>query len=195
MTIGKTIVSITDTLVTWTSGLEVDADGAPNAYNMQDTGIDALANAGKLDSWYGLACDAQKKPYIQDAAAPFPGYYISQTAMVDESKNLWDVNRYVDSTKVPYISIPHELLGIIHKGDLALVRYKGVVVSSIVAEVGPYKKIGEGSIALHRALGFDPFRGKPKHRLVGVESGIVFLVTRNSATTPPWPRVSLMRIV
>lgn len=69
----------------------------------------------------------------------------------------------VDADTIPYVVIPWEgprdvqgqftdLTGV-KAGDFGYVRFKGVTVPVIVADTGPFEKLGEGSIALHRALG------------------------------------------
>lgn len=179
--------------LSWVSGCECDADGAPNAYVPPDSGLvglDALANAGSAeDGWYGLACDAHGIPYIQGDDDPFPGGLVSTTGVVDASKPEDDPRRYLDSTVVPYISVPPELLRAgARKGDLCTVSYKSARVGAIIGDVGPHGKIGEGSIALIKALGVDPFRGLPRHHLLGIDSGVLFTVLLGTASAPPWPR-------
>ena len=49
----------------WTGGIEVDADGAPDAYNPSNTGIDYLANAGSPGDWWGISTDSSGTPYVQ----------------------------------------------------------------------------------------------------------------------------------
>ena len=69
----------------------------------------------------------------------------------------------VDSDTVPYVVIPEagpadvrgefaRLTGV-GVGDFGVVIARGRVVPVIVADTGPYAKLGEGSLALHRALG------------------------------------------
>src|SRR5262249_41953263 len=42
-------------------------------------------------------------PVVQPKGAPAPGYYVSSTStFTDKSLPLWDANRYVDGSKVPY---------------------------------------------------------------------------------------------
>jgi len=54
------------------SGMTIDADGAPNAYNPDDTGLDALANAGAPAHWDGVITDRSGNPLIQRKSDPFP---------------------------------------------------------------------------------------------------------------------------
>ncbi|UAK26625.1 glycoside hydrolase family 75 protein [Sphingomonas nostoxanthinifaciens] len=69
----------------------------------------------------------------------------------------------VDADAVPYVVIPEagppdvagefaRLTGV-HVGDFGVVIANGRVVPVIVADTVPYSKLGEGSLALHRALG------------------------------------------
>ena len=69
----------------------------------------------------------------------------------------------VDADAIPYVVIPYagpgdvrgrftKLTGV-DVGDFGYVQYHGVTVPVIVADTGPFPKLGEGSIALHRALG------------------------------------------
>ena len=68
----------------------------------------------------------------------------------------------VDADTIPYVVIPFagpdDVRGAFTKltgvdvGDFGYVQYRGRVVPVIVADTGPFGKLGEGSIALHRAL-------------------------------------------
>jgi hypothetical protein len=69
----------------------------------------------------------------------------------------------IDADVIPYVVIPYagpqdvrgrftKLTGV-RVGDFGYVQYHGVSVPVIVADTGPFGKLGEGSIALHRALG------------------------------------------
>ena len=69
----------------------------------------------------------------------------------------------VDADKIPYVVIPWEgphrergrfsaLTGV-GVGDFGVVIAHGRTIPVIVADTGPFEKLGEGSLALHRALG------------------------------------------
>ena len=71
----------------------------------------------------------------------------------------------VNADRVPYVVIPRRdpdrtrgqfsrLTGV-RVGDFGVVLWRDRVVPVIVADTGPYEKLGEGSLALHRALGHD----------------------------------------
>src|ERR1700722_12557082 len=69
------------------AGMAIDADGAPNAYNADGTGLDDLENAGHPGHWDGILADQLGNPLVQGASDPFPGFYISCTALFDRTKD------------------------------------------------------------------------------------------------------------
>lgn len=117
-----------DGAVAYTSKLAVDLDGSP------------------------FACGADHGPMDQcGTSLMLPGPDRSEVP--------------VDSDKIAYVVIPaagpddvqgefSRLTGV-RTGDLGVVIYRGRVVPVIVADTGPYALLGEGSLALHRALGRD----------------------------------------
>lgn len=172
----------------WTAGLAIDADGAPDAYAPPGSGLeprDALANAGRPGNWWGIVTDTGRPdgtPLIQTSQDPAPGFYISTTSLIDWSRPRRDPRRYVDSSRVPYLAIPPEVLRLgIKLGDVAHVAYRNFTSPAVVADVGPRGKIGEGSIALAHALGLDP---SPRHG--GTAAGVECVVFCGS--TRSWPR-------
>lgn len=147
-----------DSILVYTSGMTIDADGSPRAYHpVSDSGLDALANAGKKGNWWGIVTDKKGNPVVQGKDDPFPGYYISTTSLFDGTKKESDPRRYVNSDSVPYIVIPNstEMLAIAKKGDIALVQNlrNNKTSYAIFADVGPKDKIGEGSMKLAENLG------------------------------------------
>lgn len=137
------------------AGMSIDADGAPNAYNPDDTGIDDLDNAGEPGHWWALALDENGEPYIQGDDDPFPGYYVSTTALADREKDGNDPGRFVDASMIPYIVLPGSVARETgaRLGDFAMVlnRANGKVSYAIYADEGP--SVGEGSVALAENLG------------------------------------------
>lgn len=177
-----------DNATWWTSGLAVDADGAPNAYGPNNTGLDYTANAGHDGNWYGIVTDASGTPIVQGATDPCPGFYVSTTSLQDHSKATTDPHRYVDSTKICYISIPSNEIHDhgLHPGDVALVHCKqtGQASAAIVGDVGPKNKWGEGSVCLAKALDLNI---SPKHG--GCDSGVTCVVFKGSSKG--WPRTNV----
>jgi hypothetical protein len=187
ITVGGITVAIDDVTVQWRAGMEIDADGSPHAYAPPGLqGLDWLASAGSPGHWYGLVTGADGSPIIQGLNDPAPGFYVSPTALGDHTKAEADPKRYVDAETFPYLSVPPELrhwMGgeLVHMGDVAMVTYRDQQSVAVVADVGPHGKLGEGSIALARALLMDP---SPKHG--GTGSGVSVVVYRGS--TRGWPR-------
>jgi hypothetical protein len=168
------------------SGRTIDADGAPNAYHPDNTGLDDLANAGEPGQWQGLARNEEGEPFVQGPDDPFPGYYVSATALSDRKKPVNDPTRYVDASKIPYIVLPGGLarqLGA-RLGDFAAVfnLRNGKTAYAIFGDIGPVDRIGEGSIALAEDLGIrsDARRG-------GGRRGILYLVFPGSGNAQPRP--------
>ena len=163
------------------SGMTIDADGAPNAYNPDDTGLDELANAGAPGRWNGIITDRDGNPLIQQERDPFPGYYISCTSLSDESKEFTEPTRFVDASKIPYITLPQDVAdrGGARLGDFAVVMNLRNRKSSfaIYADIGT---LGEGSIALAEALGI---RSDARHG--GQSGGVLYLLFSGSGNLRP----------
>ncbi len=166
------------------AGMYIDADGAPNAYHPANTGLDDLANAGEPGRWWGLAKDESGNPIVQGPEDPYPGYYVSATALADRTKRPADPSRYVDASKVPYIVLPREIVRQTgaRLGDFALVfnLRNGKSSPAIFADIGPAGGIGEGSIALADRLGV---RSNPRRG--GAAGGILYLVFPGSGNGRP----------
>jgi hypothetical protein len=163
------------------SGMAIDADGAPNAYNADDTGLDRLYNAGQPGQWDGIVQDEDGNPLIQGADDPFPGFYISCTALFDRNKHRSDPARFVDASQIPYIALPGDLAARTgaRLGDFAFVysEQTGRYSLAIFADIGAF---GEGSIALADNLGIrsDARRG-------GSPAGISYVVFPGSGDGRP----------
>jgi hypothetical protein len=169
--------------VLFQAGLEIDADGAPNAYGPNNSGLDFTANAKDGDSFVGVVTDASGKPVVQKTGE-FKGFYVSTTSLQAAGGDRSDPKTYVDATKIPYIVLPPQFAKqfSVALGDFAMVlnQKNGNFSSAIYADVGPRGKIGEGSVALAIALGLkstSPRRG-------GVLDGIAFLVFPKSGLGP-----------
>jgi hypothetical protein len=163
------------------SGMTIDADGAPNAYNPDDTGLDELANAGEPAHWNGIITGRDGNPLTQREGDPFPGYFISCTSLTDETKKFTDPTGYVDASKIAYIALPQDVAnrGGARLGDFAVVTnlHNGKSSFAIYADIGT---LGEGSIALADALGIysDARRG-------GQSEGILYLLFPGSGNGRP----------
>lgn len=193
-----------------TAHSRIDADGAPNAYHPDDigknctrdahVGLDCPANAGYPNTtWWSSVLipdpDNPSRAYEQKTG-PFNGFFIAGTWLADASLPNTNPDKFVDSTKVPYMVFPgntfDDIAGSGFKGDVGIAWHtqNGKSTPFIVADQGggDQAKLGEGSIALYEALGgqnVNPRTG------AGVAPGKVrFLVFPGSRRTvhPTWPR-------
>jgi hypothetical protein len=171
--------------------MAIDADGAPNAYHPQDIGLDFLRNAGfppkpGKKPW-GILTNGAGKPVRQGMGDPFPGYFVSPTSLVDSTRQRTDPRKYVDSTQIPYIALPAALANkfSVKLGDFAaVINGKNRRLSyTIFADIGPVGRLGEGSIALARSLGHDPFvQGKVRK---GISGDVIYVVFPGSGNGKP----------
>jgi hypothetical protein len=149
-----------------THRMDVDVDGAPNAYGPPGSHtLDELRDAhyrGRKHSeivGYLTDDDNPKIPIIQGPHDPYPGLYISQTAFTDPAINdPRNPRRYVDATKINYVVLGNKAR---HKGarvgDFVAV-YSQRTHKSVFAIVGDDGNPSgdEGSLHLLQALGY-PF--------------------------------------
>jgi len=185
-------------VIFWTGGMTVDADGSPRAYHPHtELGLDMLANAGKPGHWFGILTDNGRpdgNAVIQGELDPAPGFYVSTTALCnnlpEHCYNWNDPRRFVNAETVPYVVLPRSLrtastgADALSLGDFALVRNlaNGCSCAAICADIGPEDQIGEGSIALAKALGInaDPRTG-------GCPGNILYCLFAGSRAKPAWP--------
>jgi hypothetical protein len=180
---GKVPIAQISGAVLFEAGLAIDADGAPNAYGPHNKGLDFTANARGRNGWAGLVADKHGRPVVQKRG-PYRGYYVSTTSLEDASiKGDTNPRKYVDARKIPYIVLPPEVARKfdIHLGDFAVVfnQNNGRFAYAIYADIGPRGKLGEGSMALAKALGLpsNPRGGS-------VEDSVSFLVFPGSGRGP-----------
>ena len=164
------------------ANMAIDADGAPDAYNPGDTGLDDLISAGQPGDWHGLATDRDGNPYLQGPRDPFPGYYVSTTALTDKTKSPSDPARYVDASTIPYIVLPGSVA---RQAGAALGDFAAVLnlrnnrsSSAIFADIGD--NLGEGSIALADHLGV-----RSSARYGGARSEILYILFPGSGNHTP----------
>ena len=174
-----------------TSGFSTDYDGAPKAYHPKGKAggaLDYTANAGKPGNWFGIVTTNGKKdgePTVQGPSDPAPGFYVSSSALADRTQKAGNPRRYVDASIIPYASLPPEVQNLkkrgskdgANQGDFgSVVNLKtGKVVHIIVADSGPRHKIGEGSLALRKAL-----------ELKGAVD-LAWIIYPRSKHAPAWP--------
>ncbi len=146
--------------------MDVDVDGAPNAYGPPGSrALDSLNHAhyrGRKDGEIvGYLTDDSNppKPVRQGPHDPFPGLYISQTAFTDPARHdERDVARYVDATRINYVVLGNAARRRgARLGDFVAV-YSCTKHRSVFGIVGDDGNPSgdEGSLHLLQALGF-PF--------------------------------------
>jgi Fungal chitosanase of glycosyl hydrolase group 75 len=137
--------------------IAIDADGSPRAYGPNDTGLDELDNARTDGKWVGIVVDKYDKPFVQKTTDPFPGFYISPTALYDAKIARTDPRCYVNSETIPYYVLPQSLMDDYNMkvGDMGYVYNQKTQLGcfAILADIGPEGKLGEGSIALAQKIG------------------------------------------
>jgi len=177
---GVSVVQDDDGRVHWTSGGSIDADGAngqngaPFSYRMDDTGLDALANAGWPNrGWHNVLMDRGDGTPLTDAH----GNAYSKTTYAWKGRPI--TTRYVDAATVPYAVVNPMVrlraVGIV-MGCRARITYHGKSVEAVVADVSGSSGIGELSIAAAAAIGI---KSSPRHG--GVGSGVRFELWPGSA--------------
>jgi len=153
------------------SGAMVNADGSPNCYGPDDSGLDFTANGGTPGkNWWGGPTDSKGMPLIQKIYEPSPGMYVSGTALVIPGFPDSTQYRYVDSESIPFFVLPGNHNNGAKLGDVGLVynMVTGDNCYCIYADVGPKDKLGEIGIRLAYALKINanPRSGGTKDRTV-----------------------------
>ncbi|MBI4519151.1 MAG: hypothetical protein HY699_25450 [Deltaproteobacteria bacterium] len=113
--------------------------------------------------FFAMANGADGVPIIQGDTDPKPGYFVSTTALRQPNEDPRSPQAQLDSNTVPFAVIPRgwQSTGRLGPklGDFGVAhrRSNGKLAYFVVGDVGPRNKLGEGSVALHQALGNDPF--------------------------------------
>lgn len=173
-------------VVIYESGFASDGDGAAACYSpIRGQGLDYLENAGSPGDWFGIVCDSSGTPYIQTTTDPYPGFYISCSALQNHSKAINDPARYVDSTQVNYISAASDLVKNfgVSLGDIGICynRTTQAICYAVIGDISPRGHYGEGSIALAKELGIT--NTSPKNG--GINQGIITVIFLGSRSI--WP--------
>lgn len=130
-------------------------------------------------------------PVLQQWGDPAPGNYVSSTRMTIAGAPPGSQRRYVNSREIPFFVLSGKLktltgatIGLSGSAGVAYRPSTGALAYAIAADQGPGWQIGEGSIALHRALGSEPIT-----RINGVDRAkrnitddVVYLVFPNALT-------------
>jgi hypothetical protein len=175
-----------------TARMEIDADGAPNTYHPNDTGLDFLANSGFPNHWHGvLVADPANPghPFVQPSGST-QGFFVSMTALQDNVSPSTDPQKYVDATRIPYVVFPgqfNQLAGTGMMGDFVMAKNlsNGMESAAIVADIGPSDAaLGEVSMALVTALGGN--NPNPRNGAGKPPGPFRYVVFPRSHKTPAW---------
>lgn len=113
--------------------------------------------------FFAMVTGADGVPIIQGATDPKPGYFVSTTALHQPGENVRTPQAQLDSNTVPFAVIPGNWQRSGEPGPklgdfgVAYRRSNGKLAYFVIGDTGPRNKLGEGSVALHQALGNDPF--------------------------------------
>ena len=143
------------------SNTAVDNKAAFDAFDQTPEGQDDPSRCkGLLAFPDGTIFWSSKMAIDGDGPAAGPGRLSGSqldpdTGQNDTSFHFCDTNEGLPSEAVPYIVLPGGTFRTttgLELGDVALVIYKDKIAAAICGDIGPSKKIGEGSIRLHEAL-------------------------------------------
>lgn len=170
---GSEVILNNDGSVSFIADCDIDADGAPHAYNRIDSlGLDTIKNArDKQGNYVGVLTDAHGVPLVQQEGDPAPGYYISTTSyeLIDQPRGTQ--RRYLNSEIVPFFVLPRSIIeavsGIV-LGCMGWLTYGQKTIEALPGDVGPLYKTGEASIAAARRLGIpsNPRTGGEDRRII-----------------------------
>jgi hypothetical protein len=140
------------------AALAINADGSPNAYGPNNSGLDYTANGGDdsgSGDWWGGPTGSDNKPIVQTIYDPSPGLYVSGTALINSAFDEASPYRYIDSESIPFFVLPGKHSNQAKLGDVGLLYNEttGDNCYAIYGDVGPQDKLGECSIRLAQALG------------------------------------------
>jgi hypothetical protein len=173
----------------YVSKLAVDADGSPRAYHPGDTGAyDYLANIA-VSSLFGIQG--------QGSVGPAPDFYVSGTSLSDPRyPSTRDTRHRVDAGLIPYFVSPASLP--VPPGRAFKLGALGFVIDlktggwsgAIYADSG--HAVGEGSIALAKGLGLDPFSKRHPPKVVGFDGKqFLYMVFPDVRIAPPWTEAAI----
>jgi hypothetical protein len=86
--------------VLFRAGMQIDADGAPNAYGPRGKGLDSLANAKRGARFVGVVTSSDGTPIVQKRGA-YKGFYVSPTSLYAAGGRESSPSTYVDARRFP----------------------------------------------------------------------------------------------
>lgn len=112
--------------------------------------------------------------------------YAVQDKTGQAGTSLRDHGHAIDSDRIPYFVLPGAFASAHHirLGDIAAVIHNSRLAFAVFADHGPSWKIGEGSIALHRLLGYERIKQGRLHD-AGIPGEVITLVFPGSGDHTP----------
>ena len=129
-----------------------------------------------FDSDLDLDTDGERDPDI-----------VYEPTHQDQTSLRFPGGRSLNANTIPFFVLPGGFGGQlgIQLGDIAAVLHNGHLEFAVFADTGPRRKIGEGSIALHRALGFERVRANGRIRDIGIDRDVLTIVFPGSGNGEP----------
>lgn len=153
--------------------------------------------------FFAMATGKDGVPLIQGAGDPSPGYFVSTTALKQPGHKAGTPQAQLDSNTIPFAVVPTTWQRDGKPGPklgdfgVAYRTSNGKLAFFVVGDTGPRNKLGEGSVALHKALGNDPFveRFGVRRARKGIGGrDVVYLMFPGSATPgEPFDTASIER--
>ena len=173
------------------SKLDIDADGAPRAYNPKDE--KPPDNHTKALDWLrNLSARDQHGIQGRDGVGPEPGFVISATSLHNDEYPKNDTRHWVDAETIPYIVLTDYFPAAPDKprvrlGDCAMVidLKSGNMSGAIFADGG--NAVGEGSLRLALNLGLDPTASSHPPKVTGYHRlDFLYITFPGAHVAPPW---------
>jgi len=176
------------------TGKAIKKNGSLQYQKMKGTTEIKKHTSGALLIKSGLQVDADGSA---DSLTVDPEHGQVQTSLRYPNRKGQD--KYVNTHDIPFFVLPlgwYQQHGV-KLGDVGAIFYKGKYAYAIFADVGPDEKLGEGSLALHEALGNNPWV-KLKSGVVkpwgGIDSGVTVVVFPGSGDGTPQTPDAVNRI-
>ena len=151
----KVTVDVANNLVSYDGPMMIDADGSPNAYRLDDKGLDSLANAKSRNGQFVGVVVVNGVPHVQ----PDKVSLVSTTSYQRSGHTVCDPKRYLDSEVIPYVAVPTRVIdavpGIVIGSRVIVTNLRTGVSCVAVAGDCSGSHIGEASIACARLLGIN----------------------------------------
>jgi hypothetical protein len=165
---GVPVYWVNDTYIEYQGEMTSCADGCPRAYGpsgCKPAPYDYEGNAGYPGNWWGITCDSNGNPYIQQkgnkAKHPYPSLYVSCTAYGYPEYHDDDCRKWIDAEKVMFSVIPSSVRMAVPPKFMGcratiLDRKNDREITCVCCEIGPSTHMGEASMKACAAFDLNP---------------------------------------